>query len=163
MARKAIVDRGAVLQLLKDGKSSQTIGAQFGVSRQAIDLYRKEFIRNGLLKAAGVAVNTLALPLSSPPSVPAPTQQINAIVETRSLPGFLTPREVSLDQMIDLIIRAFDAMKRIPEMEAEVEKYRREHDGLLKRIEQLEERERKRKEQENRWIHAQNPDVLTNK
>jgi hypothetical protein len=34
---------------------------------------------------------------------------------------------------------------------------------MLKRIEQLEERERKRKEQENRWIHAQNPDVLSNK
>jgi len=60
----------------KDGKSSQTIGAQFGVSRQAIDLYRKEFIRNGLLKAAGVAVNTLALPLSSPPSVPAPPSRL---------------------------------------------------------------------------------------
>ena len=65
--------------------------------------------------------------------------------------------------MIDLLIKAFDALKRLPELEAEVERYRRDHDGLLKQIEQLEEREKKRKEQETRWIHAQNPDILTNR
>ena len=62
MARKAIVDRNTVLQLLKEGKTSQTIATQFGVSRQAIDLHRKEFIRTGLLQAAGAA----PLPVTTP-------------------------------------------------------------------------------------------------
>ena len=50
MARKATVDRNLVLQFLKEGKTSQSIATQFGVSRQAIDLYRKEFFRTGLLQ-----------------------------------------------------------------------------------------------------------------
>jgi Asp-tRNA(Asn)/Glu-tRNA(Gln) amidotransferase C subunit len=60
--------------------------------------------------------------------------------------------------MIDLMIKALDAMKRLPELEAEVEKYRREYSNLLQKIEQLEEREKKRLEQEARWIQAQNPE-----
>ena len=62
MARKAIVDRNTVLQLLKEGKTSQNIATQFGVSRQAIDLHRKEFIRTGLLQAAGAP----PLPVTTP-------------------------------------------------------------------------------------------------
>ena len=65
--------------------------------------------------------------------------------------------------MIELIIKAFDALKRIPELEAEVTKYRSEYNGLITQIEQLEEREKKRKEQEIRWIHAQNPDIVSNR
>jgi hypothetical protein len=65
--------------------------------------------------------------------------------------------------MIELMIKAFDALKRTPELEAEVAKYRQQHDGLVKQIEQLEEKERKRKEQETRWLHAQNPGILTNR
>jgi len=68
-----------------------------------------------------------------------------------------------LDQLIELMIKAFDALKRIKELEAEAEKYRNEHDALVKQIEALEEREKKRKEQESRWLHAQNPGILTNR
>ena len=66
MARKAIVDRNTVLQLLKEGKTSQSIANQFGVSRQAIDLYRKEFVRTGLLQSSSA-------PLSITPSPPIST------------------------------------------------------------------------------------------
>ena len=72
MARKAIVDRNIVLQLLKEGKTSQSIAAQFGVSRQAIDLHRKEFIRTGLLPGSGapLPVATLAPLLVTTPVPP---------------------------------------------------------------------------------------------
>jgi len=157
MARKAVVDRNIVLQLLKEGKTSQSIASQFGVSRQAIDLYRKEFVRTGLLPG-------LSSPPALPASVPAPTpEKINPPVSTKPLSTTIQPHEVSLDQMIELIITAFAALKRLPELEAETAKYRRDYEGLLNKITQLEERERKRKEQETRWIHAQNPDILTNK
>jgi len=146
MARKAIVDRNIALQLLKEGKTSQTIATQFGVSRQAIDLYRKEFIRSSLLQESHAPLPVAITPASDIHVDPKPASKIQ-------------PHEVSLDQMIDLIIKAFDALKRIPELEAQVEKYRRDYEGLFKQIEQLEESERKRKEQEARWIQSQNPDI----
>jgi peptide methionine sulfoxide reductase MsrA len=79
------------------------------------------------------------------------------------LSSALQPEDVSLDQLIELMIKAFDALKRIKELEDEAEKYRSEHDALVKQIELLEEREKKRKEQESRWLHAQNPGILTNR
>ena len=155
MARKAVVDRNIVLQLLKEGKTSQSIATQFGVSRQAIDLYRKEFMRTGLLASS-------AAPLPVGTSLPV-TPIINSTIPPKPLPHSIEPHDVSLDQMIELIIKAFDALKRVPELEAEVTKYRSEYNGLITQIEQLEEREKKRKEQEIRWIHAQNPDIVSNR
>ena len=148
MARKAIVDRNTVLQLLKEGKSSQVIATQFSVSRQAIDLYRKDFTCTGLLPAAGTA----PLPITALPSIPPAAPRVPA----RNFSPSVQPPEVSLDQMIDLIIKAFDALKRLPELENEVAKFRSEHQGLLQQIAQLEESEKKRNEQETRWLQAQN-------
>ena len=152
MARKAIVDRNTVLQLLKESKTSQSIATQFGVSRQAIDLYRKEFIRTGLLQGAA---STPALPVTMPAPTP-PT--INPPVSAKPTLSSAKPPEVSLDQMIELFIKALDALKRLPELEDEVVKFRNEHEGLLQQITQLEEREQKRKEQETRWLQTQNQD-----
>ena len=151
MARKAIVDRNTVLQLLKEGKSSQTIASQFGVSRQAIDLYRKEFTRTGLLRSA----DTAPLPINT--TTPTPVIS-NPTVSVQPTLTSIKPPEVSLDQMIELIIQSFAALKRLPELENEVAEFRHEHESLLKQIEQLEESEKKRKEQEIRWLQAQNPD-----
>jgi hypothetical protein len=148
VARKAIVDRNVVLQLLKEGKTSQSIASQFGVSRQAIDLYRKEFVHAGLLQGS-------AAPLPSITTFPAATLPVSP----EPAPA-ITLHDVSLDQMIDLMIKAFDALKHEPELEAEVTKYRRDYESLLKKIEQLEEGEKKRKEQETRWIQSQNPDNI---
>ena len=115
MARKAIVDRNTVLQLLKEGKSSRTIASQFGVSRQAIDLHRKEFIRTGLLPAAGTA------PLPITTSTPVPSTA-TPLVSSKPIVTTIKPQEISLDQMIDLFIKAFAALKRLPELETEVDK-----------------------------------------
>ena len=155
MARKATVDRNLVLQFLKEGKTSQSIATQFGVSRQAIDLYRKEFFRTGLLQ-------NVITPLPAIIPNPAPLT-VSPAAPSKPLSSGLQPEDVSLDQLIELMIKAFDALKRIKELEAEAEKYRNEHDALVKQIELLEEREKKRKEQESRWLHAQNPGILTNR
>jgi len=150
VARKAIVDRNIVLQLLKEGKTSQSIASQFGVSRQAIDLYRKEFIRAGLLQGTIAPPPPLASPIAIVPAAP------------RHAP-VITTQDLSLDQMIDLMIKAFDALKHTPELEAEVTRYRRDYEDLLKKIEQLEESEKKRQEQETRWIQSQNQETLNPK
>jgi hypothetical protein len=144
MARKATVDRDTVLRLLREGKTSQSIASQYGVSRQAIDLYRKQ------LKSPGVPAPTVptALPpqqaeASSPPLPP------TADATT------LTPQpQVSLDQMIELMIQAFSAMKRLPELEIELKQIREQYETVKAQISNLEEREKRRLEQESRWQAA---------
>jgi hypothetical protein len=161
MARKAVVDKNVVLKLLKEGKSSQTIASQFGVSRQAIDLYRKEFVRTGILPGAN---GPLPLPpADNPPVTAALSVQSGPPVTYQPVPPLPSPAEISLDQMIELLIKSLDALRRLPELEAEVQKYRTDYDNLSKQLEQLQEREKKRKEQETRWLHAQNPDILTHR
>ena len=152
MARKTIVDRNTVLQLLKESKSSQTIASQFGVSRQAINLHRKEFIRTGLLPPADAAPRPMATVTPVPPTETPPVSAI-------PVSPLIKPQDVSLDRMIELMIKAFAALKRLPELENEVAKFRNEHECLLQQIAQLEESEKKRKEQETRWLQAQNQDI----
>jgi len=168
MARKAIVDREIVLQLLKEGKTSQTIANQYGVSRQAIDLYRKQFVTGRLLPETRSAKPVMAAEpqpgiqypyrhIPEPIPEPKPTPYSASATPTRALPT------LSLDQMVDLIIQAFSALKRVPELETEIAKTRKSYDALLQQVEQLQIREQKRKEQEARWIHAQSPGIITDK
>jgi transposase-like protein len=161
MARKAIVDRDTVLQLLEEGKTSKTIANQFGVSRQAIDLYRKQFINSGLL-----GETRIARPMTS--SKPGETLTYRHTPEPSPEPVRVpysakparTPA-LSLDELVDLVIQAFAALKRVKELEAEIAVLRKNYDALLQQVEQLQAREQKRKEQEARWIHAQSPGVIT--
>lgn len=152
MARKAIVDRNTVLQLLKEGKTSQSIATQFGVSRQAIDLYRKEFLHNGLLQSSSAPLPTATPPLpavtETPVPVPAP-----ALAPKKAEP--INPNDIPLDQMIELLIRALAALKRQPQLEAQLARYQHDYEELFKQIDQLEEQVKKRKEQEDRFLQAQ--------
>jgi hypothetical protein len=166
MARKAIVDRETVLQLLREGKTSQVIANQYGVSRQAIDLYRKQFVSSGLLpenRATKPVITGEPGPgiqytyRHTPEPVPEPKPTPYSTTPTPALPT------LSLDQMVDLIIQAFSALRRVPELEAEIAKTRKSYDALLQQVEQLQIREQKRKEQEARWIHAQSPGIVTDK
>jgi hypothetical protein len=127
MARKAIVERNTVLQLLKEGKTSQSIATRFGVSRQAIDLYRKEFVRQGLLPDTRIRHVVKNHASEVPPQSPVK-------------PAATSPQDIPLAQIIDLLVKASSALKRIPELEAEVERYRHAYEGLLQEIEQLEQR-----------------------
>ncbi|HEX9896968.1 MAG TPA: helix-turn-helix domain-containing protein [Dehalococcoidales bacterium] len=167
MARKAIVDRETVLQMLREGKTSQVIADQYGVSRQAIDLYRKQFVTGGLLPETRTArpittkepkpgIQYTYRHTPEPAPEPKPVQDFATPLPTE------TPA-LSLDQMVDLIIQAFAALKRVPELEAETAKIRKSHDALLQQVEQLQSREQKRKEQEARWIHAQSPGIVADK
>ena len=149
MARKATVDRNVVLQMLKEGKTSQVIADQFGVSRQAIDLYRKQFSRDGTLTVQQAPRQVAPLPAGETPvRQPSPVRQP-------------TGPQPSLDQMVDLIIDAFDAKRRIPELEAELAQARKQYQEALQEIERLKQHELKRQEQEARWFRAQNPGVIS--
>ena len=135
MARKAIVDRDLVLNWLREGKTTQYIAEQYDVSRQAIDLHRRDFISRGLL----------------------PDQR--AAREKRAAKETVPPKQIiaSLDQQIELIIEALGALKRLPELEAELEKYKRDYENALQEIERLREGEQKRQEQEQRFRELMTP------
>jgi hypothetical protein len=167
MARKAIVDRETVLQLLREGKTSQVIADQYGVSRQAIDLYRKQFVQSGLLPETRT---TRHITTGEPkPGIQYTHPQAQEPVpEPKPPPYSTTPTlkattNLSLDQMVDLVIQAFSALKRVPELEAEMAETRKNYESALQQIEQLRIREQKRQEQEARWIHAQSPGIVTDK
>lgn len=150
----------------REGKTSQTIASQYGVSRQAIDLYRKQFVNSGLLPetrpakpvtAAEPRVGIQDTYHHTPEPVPEPKPPPYSTTTNTALPT------LSLDQMVDLIIQAFSALKRVPELKAEIAKIRKNYESVLQQVEQLQIREQKRKEQEARWIHAQSPGVVTDK
>lgn len=155
MARKAIVDRNTVLQLLKEGKTSQSIATQFGVSRQAIDLYRKEFTRDGLLQSSSSPPPTATPP---PPSVTETPVPVTAPAPASKTAAPINPNDIPLDQMIELLISALAALKRQPQLEAQLARYQRDYEELFKQIEQLEQQVKKRKEQEDRFLQAQHGD-----
>lgn len=134
MARKAVVDKDIVLKMLREGSTTQHVADQFGVSRQAIDIYRREFINSGLLGNQRAAR----------------TKRI--ITKETARPE---RKIISLEQQIDLVIEAFSALKRLPVLEAELEKCKRDYEHALGEMEHLQDAEHKRREQELRWLSVQ--------
>ena len=133
MARKATVDKDVVLRMLQEGRTTQYVADQFEVSRQAIDLHRREFINRGLL------------------------EDQRSFRKARADRATVFPYRdgISLEQLIDLVIAAFSALKQLPELEADLEKYRRDYQSAIQEIERLKKTDRKWKEQEQRWRLAQ--------
>jgi hypothetical protein len=168
MARKATVDRDTVLQMLKEGKTSQVIADRFGVSRQAIDLYRKQFTAAGILThtprptIAALPKVQQDAPYENHPAPPLQTEPRAVTTLSSPVPTIAIPT-LSLDQMVEVIIQAFTALKRNPELEAEITSVKKSYEAALQQVEQLKERERKRQEQEQRWLHAQQPGIMTYK
>ncbi|MDP2730737.1 MAG: hypothetical protein Q8O55_09690, partial [Dehalococcoidales bacterium] len=100
MARKAVVNKDIIISLLKEGETTQSIADKFNVSRQAIDLHRRDFIEKGLLPDQR-AVRTRK---ASDTQKQKPTSSGEALSSRDT---------VSLDEQIDLIISAFNALKRL--------------------------------------------------
>jgi hypothetical protein len=160
MARKAIVDKEIILDLLKKGETTQRIAERFKVSRQAIDLHRKKFIKKGLLpdkRAARNRKDSVEIPIYSNDF-----KTENITVEQ---PGFVktqTPRQESiesLDAQIDLIIKAFNALKRLTVLEKELDTLKQENEAAKLEIERLKAQENKRLEQEKRWMLINTEDM----
>lgn len=144
MARKPIVDRDIVLRMLQRGSSTQQVAERFGVSRQAVDLHRKDFITRGLLKNERAARKPRSASLFSD-TTPAevPSQATTSIVPA------------SIDDLIELMITAFTALKRAPELEVQMEQYKDAYKRTLKEVERLSREAEKRQDQEQRWNLSQ--------
>ncbi len=165
MARKAVVDRETVLQLLREGQTSRAIGERFGVSRQAIDLYRRQFVSEGLMEQAP--------PRPSPPATTREPRRSSIEYDFRATGTEIPPPKkptyytaapqapLPLDQLVDRIIEAFAALKRVPKLELELAALKKSYDEALKQVEELKAREQKRRDQEQRWLHAQQPGIMT--
>lgn len=152
MARKAIVDKEIILDLLEKGETTQRIADRFKVSRQAIDLHRREFINKGLLPDKRAA-RTRKEPVGiiNPPNE---ADNNNSGAQQPVLIQSQTSTQLNietLDEQIDLIIRAFNALKRLPAVEKELEILRKENEEVKFEIERLKASENKRLDQENRW------------
>ena len=153
MARKAIVDKEIILDLLKKGETTQRIAERFKVSRQAIDLHRKEFIKNGLLpdkRAARNRKDTVEAATSKRDieNEENPVKQ-SVFLDTQA---FRQEPGESLDAQIELIINAFNALKRLTVLEKELDTLKQENEAAKLEIERLKAQENKRLNQEKRWM-----------
>ncbi len=170
MARKPIVDRDIVLRMLQEGSSTQQVAERFGVSRQAVDLHRKDFITRGLLKNERAARKPKSTSLFSDTTpVEVPTQSTASTVPadippqstTSSAPADTPPQSTtssaaaSIDDLIELMITAFTALKRVPELEIQLEQYKDAYTRTLKEVERLGKEAEKRQDQEQRWNLSQ--------
>ncbi len=159
MARKPIVDKEIILDLLKKGETTQRIADRFKVSRQAIDLHRKDFINKGLLPDKRAArtrnVETAVPDKPVEEEYPSPQQPPLTTGSQISPQGDIE----SLDTQIDLLISAFNALKILPAVEKELETLRLENEKARLEIERLKSLEKKRMEQETRWMLIQNDDL----
>ena len=142
MARKATVDVNKVMQMLLEGQSTQSVAEYFGVSRQAIDLHRRKFIQSGqLMDKRAPRVSTASTGYNA--------EVVKKMPET--VEKSKNNEAVSLDRLIELVIEAFNSLKKLPILEAELEKYRQDYQKAAERIEQLEKEVSKREAQEARW------------
>ena len=160
MARKAIVDKEIILDLLKKGETTQRIAERFNVSRQAIDLHRKEFISNGLLPDRRAA-RTRKEPVDTS-SHEKEIGNINIDIQQPVLIKTQTSQQEtieSLDAQIDLIINAFNAHKRLTVLEKELDTLRQENEAAKNEIERLKTQENKRLDQEKRWMLINTEDI----
>jgi hypothetical protein len=149
MARKATVDVEKVMQMLREGQSTQAVAEHFGVSRQAIDLHRHKFIRNGQLE------DRRAPRVAAPSAIynAAPVRKTEPLAENNSRPD-----SVSLDKLIELVIQAFDSLKKVPKLEADLERYKQDYQKAAEKIERLEKEVIRRQEQEARLKLALEPE-----
>ncbi|GEM_PF-662020 len=181
MARKPTVDVVQVMQMLIDGQSTQSVADHFGVSRQAIDLHRRKFIQSGQLVERRAPRRALSSPgpagaetksrsaetlIKSGPfvSIPGPADAGTGVYQAVPRPdiarrGTRGSEAVSLDRLIELIIEAFDSLKQVPKLEAELEKYKSDYMKAAEQIEILEKAVSKRNEQEERWKQVMRSDM----
>ena len=161
MSRKATVDVDKVMQMLREGQSTQSVADHFGVSRQAIDLHRRKFIQSGQLVERRAPRRTVNFPelaeagIKGSPhvSMPKPAETGTKGYQAAPTPGSAGTGKkgsevVSLDRLIELIVEAFDSLKQLPklELEAELEKYKRDYQKAAERIDILEKAVSKRNE-----------------
>lgn len=146
MARRATVDKDAILDMLRDGKSTRYIAERLGVTRQAIDLHRKGFIRSGMLPdRRAIRTRKITDRITSTRTETIPLREA-ALPEHRVIP---------LDAQIDLMIEAFSALRRLPALQTELEACRRNYENAAQEIERLRQIQQKRVDQEGRWSLAQ--------
>jgi len=150
MARKPVVDREVVLTMLQEGSSTQQVADHFHVSRQAIDLHRRDFIRQGVLKDIRAPRKSRHVPAPDPVFQP-DVQEDMPRVPKPPTGNTSTGVTASLDDLIELLITAFTALKRVPELEAQVAQYRDAYQRTLKEVERLSKDIQRRKDQEQRW------------
>jgi len=113
------VDIEKALGLLQAGNTTQEVANNFNVSRQAVEIHRSRFIKQGLLQPGRGGRRTKQSPI-----------------------------HLTLEQGIDIMTDAFRKARDYPELEAELEKYKRGYNNLLETMKSLKQGEKKRSGQE---------------
>lgn len=128
--RPGKVNKDTVLEALKAGKNDTEIAEAQDCQRQYIQYLRRGWEKDGTL----------------------PTR----VKFQRRIIAVAKPiAELSLDQSIEVMLVAFERASKYPEMETELEKYKRGYAHAMELLHQCEEGDRKKKDQEMRFKVAQ--------
>ena len=139
--------------MLQEGRSTQVVAERFGVSRQAIDLHRRDFISRGILSNERAARTPRSTPTAATPTPPAAATESPAVAAPHPQRA---PASVPLDDLIELVISAVSALRRLPELEAELDRSHRDCRKAVEELDRLRDEAQNRQDQELRWRLAQN-------
>ena len=145
--------------MLQEGRSTQVVAEHFGVSRQAIDLHRRDFISRRLLRNERAPRKRRSTPAAATPTAHVAAAEAPAIAAPAA--SLRAAATASLDDIIDLVIRAVSALRRLPELEAELERSRRDYQKAIQELDSLRAEAQKRRDQELRWRLAQHGEPTT--
>jgi hypothetical protein len=105
------IDKELALEMMLSGESDRKIGERFGTSRQAVNLLRKTFIKDGKLTAAGQTFkqvdNTSILTENSEGPVPLPASEVSK-TKVQQQPTPYPTLEQLTEWMINIIKDAGD-------------------------------------------------------
>jgi hypothetical protein len=105
MARQATIDRQAALAMMQSGDKDSTIAARFGTSRQAVNLLRASFLREGKLDTLDVKraqASTQGLSLATETQHRATTDQLSPEPQPPPIQPVVPP---SFDQITDWLVQ----------------------------------------------------------
>jgi len=127
-------DEQQILELLQQPErpTDEEIAGQVGCSREWVRQKRHDFEKRNLIEPR-----------------PAKRRGIKVVAVS----------ELSLDGTIDLIIKAFSALKQLPELLAELDKYKRGYSNALEQLALYEKDSKKRQGQEMTFKLAQQGNI----
>ena len=101
--RTPVVNQEQVLELLKDGYTTSELAVRFGVTRQAIDLYRRRYVKQGLLSGKRGVRGRARVPITG--------EQLT---------------DVELRYIQELLGQRFQEAAKVPQLKARIEELEKE-------------------------------------
>ncbi len=128
----ARIDKDLALRMMQGGDSDSKIANRFGTSRQAVNLLRKSFVREGTLQVSPAAASA-AHAVTSPHSHTGQTPQETPDTDVQE-PQPASPTYPTYEQIGDWVIQLIEEASEAGKLRQENAVLRQRADGLLAEV-----------------------------